>query len=194
MDKEQLKALIASKPVVYRENPWYTYTNDTIIGFELETYIDLLDLVRDYFKKYYDIFKSEAQVLVVSKEDSYKLQHIPRLPTNLPYEILVLPQENTWSNTSVSEQQWQIDIVGQDITPLMRIHSHHILNAYQSQTDYDSLNSGSLEIVLGDIYNDNYQIAYWLDERGKTTKENVWKTYRRSNTSEKILSGNTFHL
>ena len=48
--------------------------------------------------------------------------------------------------------------------------------------------------MLGDIYSDNYQIAYWLDERGKDTKRNVWKTFRLADTSEKILSGDNFRL
>ena len=36
------------------------------------------------------------------------------------------------------------------------------------------MNSGTLEVVLGKIYDDDYKIAYWLDERGKETKDNVW--------------------
>lgn len=196
MDKEALKVLISSKPVVYKENPLYSYdeVNDTIRGVNIVQEFALFDVIKEYFKQVYDAFMSEAQVLVVTKDDSQKLPHIPRLPTDLNLDILVLPQVNSWGNTSVSEVQWQNDIVGQDIVPLMRVHSHHTLNAYQSSTDYNSLNSGSLEVVLGDIYSDNYQIAYWLDERGKDTKQNVWKTFRLADTSEKIPSGCNFRL
>ena len=196
MDKEALKALIASKPVIYKENPLYSYddVNDKILGVDITQEFELFDVIKEYFKQASDPFISQAQLPAVTKEDSQKLPHIPRLPTGLNLDILVLPQVNSWGNTSVSEDQWQNDIVGQDIVPLMRVHSHHILNAYQSSTDYNSLNSGTLEVVLGDIYSDNYQIAYWLDERGKDTKQNVWKTFRLADTSEKIPSGDNFRL
>lgn len=197
MSREALAAMIAAKQAVYKENPYWVFQDDKIkhrngVTFDIYQYQTLFDTVKTYFKTVFDSFQTEAQVLVVSSEDYEKLVDfaLPTIPTHLKgYVVVVLPQENTWGNTSVSEVFWQTKIVDQDIAPLMRIHSHHTLNAYQSSTDWSSLNSGTLEVVLGKIYDDEYRLAYWLDERGKDTKEHVW-TSTYSSEPEKIPSGN----
>lgn len=181
MTKEELFAELTRDAPVYAQNPFWKF-EDVIkhrvsgTDFSISEYKDLFDVVVKYFKTVYDSFKTEAQVLLVTKEDFAKLEsyNLPTIDNPTDLVITVLPQENTWGNTSISEEFWQCHILGNDITPVMRIHSHHILNAYQSTTDWSSLNSGTLEVVLGKIYDDEYKIAYWLDERGKETKDNVW--------------------
>ena len=89
--------------------------------------------------------------------------------------MFVLPQMNTPGSSVISEAFWQKYIVEKGIVPIMRIHSHHMLNAYQSQTDYSTLNSGTLEIVMGRIMEKGLRFAYWLDEHGKDTKGYVFQ-------------------
>ncbi len=75
------------------------------------------------------------------------------------YKIIILPQINTSTNTIIDDAYWYKTVRGQ---PIMRIHSHHKWLAYQSKTDFESLNSGTLEVVLGNIDQDVITIAYWL--------------------------------
>lgn len=151
-------------------------------NFHPSQWCELLKDVRTYFKTVYDSFKTEAQVLCVTGDDAEKLiQHqIPQLPTayiinNHLVILFVLPQYNTSFNTCISERFWQTYIVGEDIHPIARIHSHHILSPYQSATDFATLNSNTLELVLGNIYDENICGAVWLDVRGTSVKENVWQ-------------------
>lgn len=181
MTKEELFAELTRDAPVYAQNPFWTFDEvikhrESNANFNISEYKDLFDTVVAYFKTVYDSFKTEAQVLILTKDDFAKLErfNLPTISNPTDLVITVLPQENTWGNTSISEEFWQCHILGNGITPVMRIHSHHILQAYQSTTDWSSLNSGTLEVVLGKIYDDDYKIAYWLDERGKETKDNVW--------------------
>lgn len=89
-------------------------------------------------------------------------------------KVFVLPQDNTGGNSCISEKCWQKVLVNQDIYPLARIHSHHILDAYQSATDYSTLNSNTLELVMGHIFENELHVGFWLDVYGTSTKENVW--------------------
>lgn len=145
------------------------------------SFAKLLPVLIKYFKLNYDSFQSESQVLILTKDDYEKLTNkaIPELDYEdrevLGLHILVLPQVNTFGNTSVSESYWQNEIVKNGITPLMRVHTHHILHAYQSSTDWSTLNSGTLEVVVGNIYKDP-EIAYWLDVRGTDNKDTVFRT------------------
>ena len=94
-----------------------------------------------------------------------------------PFEVtvLVLPQDNSMGNTVLSEAFWQDRIIGQNIRPVARIHSHHIFDAYQSMTDYSTLNSGTLEIVIGKIMNAKLSLCYWLDVPGRSEERRVGK-------------------
>ena len=70
----------------------------------------------------------------------------------------------------ISEWFWQNRIIGQGIMPIARIHSHHVLDPYQSSTDYSTLNSGTLEMVLGRIFEEELHLCYWLDVPGTDIK------------------------
>lgn len=195
MSREELLKHIREKPVKYAENPFWDYINEEIIdkrtqkALDMSTYFGIFDTIRLYFKNVYTSFNTEAQVLIVD-ESAYKTlydqeQRIPYINVGNNLYALVLPQENTWANTSISETYWQSRIVDNQITPLMRIHSHHILDAYQSATDWSSLNSGTLEVVIGDVLNEDYKLAYWLDQRGKTTKNHYFKRTRNNGNVSK---------
>ena len=144
----------------------------------------LLGTVRSHFRMVYDSFGTEAQVLCVTEEDASKLKKmaIPFIQTGerqhfcgIFVEIFVLPQFNTPVNSVISEHLWQKAIVSSGITPVVRIHSHHMLDAYQSATDHSTLNSNTLEMVMGHIGKERLQVAYWLDEHGKDTKDAVFR-------------------
>lgn len=197
--KAAMMAKLSTKEAIYQENPYWEErdgwlwdkTNDC--PFDIRQFQSLYEIVIDYFRLNFDSFNSESQVLIVKKDEytKFKNKNIPELvlPFDSQFKILVLPQVNTWGNTSVSETYWQNEIVRAGITPFARIHSHHVLHAYQSLTDWSSLNSGTLEIVFGDIYNDNmHEIAYWLDVRGTNTKDTVYRTVDNGDNIEKLLS------
>lgn len=144
--------------------------------FDLKTSKPLLVDVREYFRRYYESFHTEAQVLCVTPEDGIKLADmgIPILTKGQlsPFDVIavVLPQDNHMGTTVISEWFWQNRIIGAGIKPVARIHSHHILDPYQSITDYSTLNSGTLEIVIGKIFEEELHLCYWLDVPGTDTK------------------------
>ena len=87
---------------------------------------------------------------------------------------MILPQYNTSANTIVDDTYWYQTVKS---VPIMRIHSHHILDAYQSKTDYDGLNSGTLEVVFGHVNTDVIDVAYWLTQfSDPAVKGSVFKT------------------
>ena len=148
----------------------------TTIPFDLNKSKRVLNMVREFFRRYYESFHSESQVLCVTPEDGTKLaaMAIPRLGYSYlgPFEvdIMVLPQDNHMGTSVISEWFWQNRIVGAGIKPIARIHSHHILEPCQSITDYSTLNSGTLEMVIGKINEENLKVCYWLDVPGTDTK------------------------
>lgn len=156
---------------------------------------------RDYFRLVYQSFGTEAQVLCLNVKDApeFAKQGVPRMEgvfrlAGLDVSIFVPPQFNTPVNSIVSEIFWQEYIAGKGIVPVARIHSHHKLDAYQSSTDYSTLNSNTLEIVMGHIMDASLHIAFWLDEHGKDTKEYVFQADEYNETGEfsvkQIPSGN----
>ena len=193
---QKLAELIGKQTIRYEENPYWEMKKDEIWNknenkkFQVIDYKELFKSVIEYFKCVFDSFQHEAQVLVVREADAKYFKGVPELPVNVyGYKIFVLPQINTFSNTTVSEKWWQKNINENHIFPVMRIHSHHTLQAYQSMTDYSSLNSGTLEVVIGRIYEPVPEIAYWLDIRGTDNKENVFKTVD-AKTVNRISPGN----
>lgn len=197
--KAAMMAKLSKKTATYKENPYWGMKDGVLwdktnnCPFDIKQFQSLSKIIIDYFRLNFDSFKCESQVLIVTKDEyeKFKNKSIPelRIPFESQFKILVLPQVNTWGNTSVSETYWQNEIVNAGITPFARIHSHHVLHAYQSLTDWSSLNSGTLEIVFGDIYNDTHEIAYWLDVRGTNIKDNVYRTTDNGNNIEKSISG-----
>lgn len=182
---DKLAALIAAKKPVYKENPHWEASNEGIVDRksgkpfleDISLLTNIKPAVQAFFKHYYESFQSEAQVLLVTDEDYHKLPvGIPVLDSHESVYVVVLPQKNTWSNTIIDEQWWETNIVRNGITPLARIHSHHVLPAYQSYTDWSSLNSGTLEVVFGKVDTDNIEMAVWLDKRGTLEKRNVYKS------------------
>lgn len=183
-------AYFASMPKKKKENPYWVFDReisriitkkDGRLVTLLEDSTELLTVVRQYFRNVYHSFQTEAQVLCIAEDDIWKLEDscIPRLGDitwdlcGISVGVFVLPQQNTLVNSSISEAFWQEMIIGNTITPVARIHSHHILEAYQSSTDYSTLNSNTLEIVMGRIEDGLFQVAFWLDEHGKDTKSFV---------------------
>ncbi len=184
---EEMMEYFRSMPSKKKENPYWTFEDDPSVvkskfpgaglkPFDLESAKPLLSIVREFFRRYYESFRTEAQVLCVTPEDGCKLaaMGIPVLTKGQigPFEVMamVLPQNNFMGNTVVSEVFWQARIVEEDIKPVARIHSHHVLNPYQSNTDYSTLNSGTLEVVMGRIYDDKFHLCYWLDVPGTDVK------------------------
>lgn len=197
---EEMMAYFRSMPKKEKTNPYWKYqeaaANVTVkeTGRELDFGQDccLFNLVRNHFRSMYRSFHTEAQVLLVKQEDGTALGkagasfladpvtgnstlEYPVLFQGIPVTIVILPQKNTPANSIVSEIFWQEQIAGKGIQPVARIHSHHILDAYQSATDYSTLNSNTLELVMGRIDKNDFELAYWLDEHGKATKEFVHK-------------------
>lgn len=187
---EEMAAFFAAMPSKKKENPFWQYAEreekePAIVdpyGGEIcfNESIKTLRKIRDFFRLFYESFGTEAQVLCVSSADSKKLKDIgaPLLTTGqIGYcgvYVYVLPQDNHMGTTVISEGFWQKYIVGNSIVPVARVHSHHILDPYQSRTDYSTLNSGSLEIVLGHIFDDELAICYWLDVPGTDIKANTF--------------------
>ena len=144
--------------------------------FDLEESKSTLQKVREFFRRYYESFHSEAQVLCVIPKDGEKLASIgvPVLTQGQigPFEVtvMVLPQDNHAGTSVISEWFWQYRIINAGIKPVVRIHSHHILDPYQSMTDYSTLNSGTLEMVIGRIDKEELYVCYWLDVPGTDNK------------------------
>lgn len=194
---EEMTAYFQSMPKKEKVNPYWEFDwatkkirakSKSVFGKNM--YLESLDpsklllcTIRNYFQMVYESFGTEAQVLCVTKEDGRKLDNlgIPSIPSiwtlqDYMVRIFVLPQMNTPSNSIVSDSFWQQYIIGSAIIPIARVHSHHILDAYQSGTDYSTLNSNTLEIVLGHIRENPFQAAVWLDEHGKETKSFVFRS------------------
>lgn len=193
---EEMRAFFAKMPKKLTPNPYWMYAADTneirtadqSEAFCLERMESVLTTVRTYFRSVYESFRTEAQVLCVKQDDAEKLDAlgIPRLMGvhdvfGQPVIIFVLPQQNTPVNSSISDLFWQTHLVEQRIVPVARIHSHHRLDPYQSATDYSTLNSGTLELVMGHIFEEPLQVGYWLDTKGALTKEHVWVGEQQEN-------------
>lgn len=189
----EMMAYFASMPKKKRINPYWAFDPEKkcIVTAEkpekvlqIEKSVDLLKGVRQYFRNVFQSYKSEAQVLCVTEKDQKKLTAlgIPELRCpdkeqwtlgGIRVHVMVLPQYNTAATSQIDEAFWQHMIIDNQIVPVARIHSHHILEAYQSSTDYRTLNSNSLEIVMGRIEDSLLQAAFWLDQHGTNTKDVV---------------------
>lgn len=181
---EEMREFFRSMPSRKKENPYWEFNEKTHtirakkngMVFDASDSENTLRMVREYFRRFYEAFRTEAQVLCVTCEDGKKLNQmgIPILGYGMiwPYDVavLVLPQDNHMGTTVLSEGQWQSLLVGQGITPVLRIHSHHVLEPYQSITDYSTLNSGTLEMVIGRIFEENLNVCFWLDVPGTDQK------------------------
>lgn len=182
---EEMLAYFRSMPSKKRVNPYWDYDGKQIVAkmdegksFNIAQSVVALNKVREFFRRFYESFQTEAQVLCVTPEDADKLNRIgiPMLGNGTasvgPYEvkIAVLPQDNHMGTSVIGESFWQERIINAGITPIARIHSHHILDPYQSSTDYSTLNSGTLEMVIGRIFNDELNVCYWLDVPGTDIK------------------------
>lgn len=184
--KQKLALKIGQMKPEYDKNPYWEFKDGEIKHTDSGEIFNINEIetirkpIQELFKLHYESYGSEAQVVVLRRIDWDNLH--ANGPVGLPIVaetafmvVTMLPQDNTHGNTSVSESVWQ-RFFGNKIVPLMRIHSHHVLQAYQSITDWTSLNSGTLEVVFGTIFEDVPQIAYWLDTRGESTKDIVFRT------------------
>lgn len=201
--KEKLAKKIADQEVKAPKNPYWAMENGQIIdesmgGYPImiQQYKPLLDVVAHYFKHVHAAMGTEAQVIVFDSDTLLKLDMygMPRLelPTRFPnLHVFVLPQDNSWGGTTISEAWWQKNIASKGISPVMRIHSHHTMEAYQSHTDWSTLNSNTLEVVIGRIQNDTPAIGYWLDILGTDNKETVFYTDDYGQTVSNIPCGKT---
>ena len=160
-------------------NPHWAFRDKVIVDKETDEPLDLLEkfgkeleAIHQYFVHIYKALKTEAQVIIVTKEhyDAY-YQGLPTLPYSGEYVLVVPPQYNTPHQTVVPDHYWH-KLVREE--PVARVHSHYILPAYQSPTDYASLNSNTLEIVIGNIL-EGPEYCYWLDQFNKKTKDHTFK-------------------
>lgn len=184
---EDLTAFLNGRTKPGKENPFWRWNEESGItrpsGSPLVIQDEDLPLVKQvqrYFRNMYDCERSEAQVLLIAYEDLPNFQEHFCFPTlgiyafqGSPVSIQVPPQRNTPTNSMVSERFFQ-KLRTLEITPVARIHSHHVLDAYQSSTDYATLNSGTLEMVFGHIERDYPDMVGWLDAPGTDTKANVY--------------------
>lgn len=196
--KRRLAALLSKKQVTPPENPYWSMKDGQIWDnaenkpFTLQPFQPLIDVVATYFRSVFELAESEAQVLIVDDKQIEQLDvsWIPQIPSPIPnLHILVLPQINSWGGTTISETWWQKNIASKHVTPLMRIHSHHILEAYQSSTDWSTLNSNTLEMVIGKVTSDQIEIGYWLDILGTSNKETVFHTDDYGQSVHQVRSG-----
>lgn len=146
-------------------------------GINREHLLTTLKAIRVYFKSIYQAYGSEAQVVIVPKDHPTTL---PEMPSDkpLPYKVVIPTQQNTAVITMANEQEWHQNFTPPHF-PIARVHSHHMMAPYQSQTDYDSLNSGSLEIVLGYLWDEgSMHLAYWLTQHGDESCKQYVKSRR----------------
>lgn len=212
--QEEMMAYFASMPKKTKQNPYWRFNGEHIHGtgtdprqrteaVTVRDSLELMSVVRHYFRNVFESFGTEAQVLCVTAEDAKLLEtaYIPRISNmlwpfcGLPVAIFVLPQYNSPVNSCISEKFWQKEIMDKGIIPVVRIHSHHKLDAYQSSTDYSTLNSNTLEMVMGHIPEEKFQVAFWLDEHGKDTKSIVFQENQTGDGHfdiQKISSGKEF--
>lgn len=193
---EEMAEYFKSMPSRKKENPYWEFCEEplsiqsklqAISGtgskpFDLQSSKQTLCHVREFFRRYYESFHSEAQVLCVAPDDAEKLNAmgIPIITDGIiaPFDVTVveLPQDNSGGTSRISEWFWQNRIVNAGIHPIARIHSHHVLDPYQSSTDYSTLNSGTLEMVIGRIFEENLSLCYWLDVPGTDIKAQTFLT------------------
>jgi len=199
--KEKLAKKIANQEVNAPKNPYWHMEAGRIVDtrtempFNIKAFDDIIQVATQYFRHVHDALQTEAQVLVLTDADAKKidLYGMPIIPSfALPFmHMVVLPQDNSWGGTTISEAWWQKNIASKGISPFMRIHSHHTMDAYQSHTDWSTLNSNTLEVVIGRIQRDTPTISYWLDILGTNNKETVFYTDDFGQTVNRIKNGKT---
>ena len=166
-------------PETHKESKKWSLTSlgmfDNGQPIDFDEYLPMFRVVAKYFREWQKMANLEAQVLIVTNDDYEKhYMQFPILPYDGDLKIVILPQYNTSTNTIVDDTYWYQTVKG---VPIMRIHSHHILDAYQSKTDYDGLNSGTLEVVFGHVNTDVIDVAYWLTQfSDPAVKGSVFKT------------------
>lgn len=183
--KQRLALQLSKKKVFAPENHYWGMKDGQIWDniknkpFTIKPFQPLINVVAAYFKSMYEVAHSEAQVLIIDDEQIKQIDvsWIPQIPSPIKHlHILVLPQDNSYGGTTISEAWWQTNVASKHVTPLMRIHSHHTLEAYQSPTDWSTLNSNTLEMVIGKVTSNPIAISYWLDILGTNNKETVFYT------------------
>lgn len=202
---EEMTEFFRAMPSKKKENPYWAFNKEQLsieavqhdrenLPFRLQMTVPLLTSVRNFFRHYYESFHSEAQVLCVTPKDGDRLNAmgIPVLAKGMvgPFEatVVVLPQDNSGGTSRIGESFWQNRIINEDIKPLARIHSHHVLDPYQSSTDYSTLNSGTLEMVIGKIYEKNLNVCYWLDVPGTDIKAQTFLAKQNEDNTFEIVS------
>lgn len=195
---EEMMEYFRSMPAKKKENPYWQFEdNPPAVCSKVSANMKRLDLkgskallmkVREFFRRYYESFHTEAQVLCVTNDDAEKLSEIgvPVLCQGkldiFDVTVVVLPQDNHMGTSVISESFWQNCIVNNSIVPVARIHSHHVLEPYQSATDYSTLNSGTLEMVIGKILDEPLHVCYWLDVPGTDIKAQTFVARENHNT------------
>lgn len=173
----EFAAFIASIPSTTYENPYWVFTNgvkgrfDPYLKKQLST---LLPQIKQLFHAYYLTHEAEMQVAIVPKGQDTGFDVVTSIDHPL-FDVVLPPQENSWGNTHVSDAVWH-KAFGAPNVPIARVHSHHTLSAYQSKTDYESLNSGTLEIVIGKVDQPGLTAVYWLSDHQDTAiKSHVYE-------------------
>lgn len=211
---EEMKDYFRSMPSRKRDNPYWVFTEEPLgissirknvtednrrkdepdmQPFNLTASVPMLQVIREFFRRYYESFGGEAQVLCIPVDKESRLSEIgiPVLTRGMigPFEVsvVVLPQNNSMGNTVICEKFWQERIVGNGIVPVARIHSHYVLEPYQSMTDYSTLNSGTLEMVMGRIMDNSLNVCYWLDVSGTDTKAQTFVAKEGKNAKFEVI-------
>lgn len=150
----------------YPVNPYWDMTENGLVAkgkWSLTQLLPILWEIQHWFAVIWTTHKSEAQFVIVEMNHPTTLPVLKEYP-ELGLKVINPPQKNSASHTIVPDDVWHANFAPPHV-PVARVHSHYILDAYQSPTDYATLNSGSLEIVLGRV-TDFTQLngAYWLTD------------------------------
>lgn len=166
-------------PEVPFKNPYWTLSGriqgENGADFKPEDFTTELVEIRKWFRDVYRSTRSEAQCFIVERVKELTFEGARVVTISDKYDMVIPPQTNTPTRTSIDESWWNRHGVHKPI--VARVHSHHIMDAYQSETDYKYLNAGLLEIVIGRIDHKDLRVAYWLDDtktgRNKVTQVTI---------------------
>lgn len=160
--------------------------NPLMDSFDIEALRPLIKLLQTFFASVFEKYGTECQVFLLNEHDAAIFDPMcDKIKSPIKgVHIFFPPQEISPANTIVDEEYWHRELTQKGIIPLMRVHSHHMLDAYQSLTDWNSLNANTFEMVLGDVFNDNCAIAYWMDKTGTDAKDVSWTTRLGADTTD----------
>lgn len=177
-----LKKLAAQYPTQKKPNQYWAFDFENCLIVNRQSGkilskgdLPFLDLVQKYFQSIYDAFGTEAQCTIIEKKYLAQVaDYLPRMTVG-DFALLILPQTNSVTGSVASMKVLQTEILNKQIPVFAHAHSHDHFDAYRSSTDYNGLNSNTLEMVFGNFHTPNPNLTLWLDSRNPEVKE---PTYR----------------